>query len=613
MKLLKKSILLIVVLFTVASCEVSIEDPINSSNNFTRTIDLRVNGADNAIAGLFQYVENGLWYIATESRTGLALQDAYFVLQDGTKQMISNIKEFALTNNIIAIEVNFVPGTALQGFTLNANNYQGYYLGNTYTMQLKPTIIPIDATNKVIKYFSSNSSIISVNNEGKLFVKGVGNVVISALSLEGNFKQTVQMSIQDGKAVLKDSVVNADLSQLTIAGNRFDENSGQSSTFRGVTFNQTQTEIITVGSAKINNNQNIALVSKFGIKEENTNSSLNIDSSNEYFSEELNDVVFDQESQNYFAVGSVKLNSNSKNRGLLVKFSENQSFSPSRLQLNKVTTYNYTQSDFPDSDAFFTGVQASDEYVLVSGYLSRYDILNPFSTSRATFLMFFDLDLNLMSTLWFNNYINGAIELSSLNINPFNSNIIVTGNTNNATFISEISFLNSELVVKSGYYSNIANAKIIEVATLSEDEYVAIGNGVINNKDVSFVTTFSLVNGEFQAYNSRKNEFYDGTYANKVIASNGMITVIGYAKENELLNLNRKEYATLTNYDYSLRYLNGKVFFNGNVELFSNKGRKQKFLDAVITEFNTLIGVGESNYNLVNQYNGYIQYNISPI
>ena len=613
MKFLNKFSLLSIFIFALTSCGVSIQDPDNSSNNFTRDIEVRVNGVDNIIAGVYEYAENGFYYILTESRLGFALTNAYFVLENGSKQLIEDIKEFAITNNIIAIEVNFEPGVALEGFTLNSNSYNGYYLGNPYYINLKSTPIPLNATNPKIRYFSSKPNIVSVSNSGVLMVKGVGNVLISAVSLEGNYKQTLQMTIKDGQATLKDSVVNNDLTENTIVGDRYDENSGQSSVFNGVTFNSNKSEIITVGKAQYNNQQNIALISKFGAKQGSTNSSLNMDSKNEFYSEELLDVDYDLESTNYFAVGNLAETSSSKNSGLVVKFKENTLFSPSRLQLEKVQRYSYVGSDITNSDAFFTGVQVNNGFVFISGYLRFYktEFLIPVEW-RASFIMVYDLDLNLERVIWFNNYVESAVGLTSMSINEFNDNILLSGFTNtNATFIAEISFEESKTNVIVGYYSNIENAQINDVIAISETDYVAVGNGIINRKEVSFITTFGLINGEFQSFNSVKNEFFNATYANKVFSTNGIITVIGYAKENVFLNT--KEYATLSNYDYSLQYLSGKIFFNGRADVFSNKGHKQIFYDAVIDDFNLIVGVGASNYNFTNQYNGYIQYNVTVI
>lgn len=612
MKFIKKFAFLTALFAILTSCGIGVVDPNNSENNYIRDIELRVNGVDNVIAGLYQYAENGLYYILTQTRLGVSLNNAYFILEDGSKQLISDIKEFAITNNITAIEVNFVPGVALEGFTLNANSYSGYYLGNPYYLNLISTSIPSDATNNKIKYFSSNPFIASIDNFGKITVRGIGNVAINAVSLEGNYKQTLQMSIRDGKATLKDSVVNNDLLESTISGNRYDENSGQSSVFQGVTFTESKNDIITVGSAKYSNNQNIALVNKFGLKGETTNSSLNIDSSNVYFSEELFDITYDSSSNRYFSVGNVMREQTSKNSGLLVSFSENKQFSPSRLELKNTIIYSYNSPDIVGSDAFFTGVITTDEYVFVSGFLRWYvpDWLpTPFNEWRATFIKVYDKELNSVGEIWFNNSIQNAWELTSLVYNQFNGALIVSGRTQTATFIAELlETTNLNFQLRVGYYSNIQDALITDVAPISAIEYVVIGNGKINQKEISFITTFSKVGNEFQSFNSIKNEFYNSSFANKVFAVNGIITVLGYARENQLFDY--RQYATLTNYDYSLSYIGGKVYFNGNAEIFSNKGHKQRFNDAVITDFNIVVGVGASNYNFANQDNGYIQYNI---
>lgn len=71
-------------------------------------------------------------------------------------------------------------------------------------------------------------------------------------------------------------------------------------------------------------------------------------------------------------------------------------------------------------------------------------------------------------------------------------------------------------------------------------------------------------------------------------------------------------YSTLTNFTKDLNIINSGVkYFNGNTD--SETGTKQKFNDAVITEFNIIIGVGESNYFNGDINNAYVQFEVKPI
>lgn len=169
---------------------------------FARKIDFDIDfDLTQGLVSLYRSVENGLYFIVTESRLSNTIQSAYLVLEDGTRQAIEDIEEFAIANNVVRIEVEFSPGVPLEGFELNATNYEGYYLGNSYYMQIEPIFYPENATNKKIKYFSSNTSVASVSNMGRITIKDVGTAVISVVTLEGNYKKTIHLDINDGQLI----------------------------------------------------------------------------------------------------------------------------------------------------------------------------------------------------------------------------------------------------------------------------------------------------------------------------------------------------------------------------------------------------------------------------
>lgn len=68
------------------------------------------------------------------------------------------------------------------GISLNKNSL-GLIIGNSST--LTATISPSNATNKSVTWSSSNSSIISVDNSGKVTAKAIGNATITAKTANG--------------------------------------------------------------------------------------------------------------------------------------------------------------------------------------------------------------------------------------------------------------------------------------------------------------------------------------------------------------------------------------------------------------------------------------------
>lgn len=68
------------------------------------------------------------------------------------------------------------------------------------TLNLLATIIPSNATNKNVKWSSSNSSVVTIDNNGKLAGINVGNAMITITSVDGNKSATCSIKIVDIKS-----------------------------------------------------------------------------------------------------------------------------------------------------------------------------------------------------------------------------------------------------------------------------------------------------------------------------------------------------------------------------------------------------------------------------
>lgn len=66
-------------------------------------------------------------------------------------------------------------------------------LGNTIT--LHPTINPSDATNKIVTWTSSDESVATVDNAGKVTPKKVGSTIITVTTQDGNKKATCTVTV----------------------------------------------------------------------------------------------------------------------------------------------------------------------------------------------------------------------------------------------------------------------------------------------------------------------------------------------------------------------------------------------------------------------------------
>lgn len=72
---------------------------------------------------------------------------------------------------------------------------------NRYT--LNPTVIPSDANNKRIRWLSSDKNIVSVDDKGELIAKGIGEATITAITLDGGYKDRCQVIVQEYEYPIK--------------------------------------------------------------------------------------------------------------------------------------------------------------------------------------------------------------------------------------------------------------------------------------------------------------------------------------------------------------------------------------------------------------------------
>ncbi len=86
---------------------------------------------------------------------------------------------------------NLQPDIALDGITLAKT--ANVELGKTLT--LKPTFNPSNATNKIVTWTSSDESVATVNNAGKVTPKKIGSTIITVTSQDGSKKATCTVTV----------------------------------------------------------------------------------------------------------------------------------------------------------------------------------------------------------------------------------------------------------------------------------------------------------------------------------------------------------------------------------------------------------------------------------
>ncbi|MGN1051176.1 MAG: Ig domain-containing protein, partial [Acutalibacteraceae bacterium] len=85
-------------------------------------------------------------------------------------------------------EIKRIKVTVLQKVTALKLNYDSKTLKKGKNLQLKATVIPSNATNKKVKWTSSNSSVARVTSTGKVIAKKKGTAYIKVTATDGSKK-----------------------------------------------------------------------------------------------------------------------------------------------------------------------------------------------------------------------------------------------------------------------------------------------------------------------------------------------------------------------------------------------------------------------------------------
>lgn len=103
---------------------------------------------------------------------------------------------YNMATKIISIEENIVPVT---GITLTPSGTITKKVGET--IQLIASITPANATNKHVTWSSNNTNVASVDTNGKVIAKGIGNAVITATADGGSITASVTFNIDNIQAI----------------------------------------------------------------------------------------------------------------------------------------------------------------------------------------------------------------------------------------------------------------------------------------------------------------------------------------------------------------------------------------------------------------------------
>ena len=79
------------------------------------------------------------------------------------------------------------------GIALDRSSYSGK-VGATFTIHA--TIVPENATNKAVKWTTTDAAVATVDQNGKVTLKGKGNCEIRAISVDGNYAECCKVTVK---------------------------------------------------------------------------------------------------------------------------------------------------------------------------------------------------------------------------------------------------------------------------------------------------------------------------------------------------------------------------------------------------------------------------------
>lgn len=587
------------------------------SVNVKSNIDLPEDG----IYKVYKYIEDNTFYIFTKSRVGNAIQNAYQVLKDGTKKVIENINNFLIDKNIAHVELDLEPGVPVTGLELSGRTYTALFLGNKINTRLSYNILPQDASNQHVKFFTSNKEVLEVDGRGNITIKKAGTATVTVITLEGGFKEMCLFKIEDGEIKRKDTVEFDDYTSNALVGNRYDDPSGQESKFTAVTKGPFGDGILAVGTRTLRQDEYVSVV-YYGIAERN-GITVEIDPGNTIFSETLLAIAYSDYDEHIYTVGHAQLQSESSHSGLIGRFKFVDA------ELGKEIEPVGIPKTYQNSDVYtqFLSVVAVEEYI----YAAAIEFNDPgqgFKTTEPrtsnSYIYKFDHDLELIEKT----LVPGLNRISKIGYNEQAELIYFVGEDKNGVGIMGEFFYGNTKEFRTGSTSMTQGIKFNDIIPVGKQTYVAVGEAIVNGERKANIHRFTLDSNEVK-FNSTVTNFnlHDKTYNiasfNSLLFNDGIVSVVGFAElfveekaiwYNPTTWFNRWSgivmYGLAINFDVDLHYVSGFKYFNDQ----ENKGKRQAFNDAILTSGGTVTAVGYSNYSSEDNadvWYGYIQFDVS--
>ena len=174
-----------------ADCLVTVVQPVDGVTMEKHSLSLNVGDSEQLYANVLPINADNKKLIWTTSDSEIAEVDA-----DGNvtakKRGVAFVKATSEDNPLAADSCKVTVLQPVTGITLNYNTVELHKIGET--IQLIATVLPEDASNKEVRWLSSNQSVCMVAN-GTVVAVGYGTSVIIATTVDGSYMATCTVNV----------------------------------------------------------------------------------------------------------------------------------------------------------------------------------------------------------------------------------------------------------------------------------------------------------------------------------------------------------------------------------------------------------------------------------
>ena len=178
-----------------AECTVTVMQPVTNVNLYKHELDLKVGQSETLRVDVLPSNADDKSLTWKSENDSIAIVDERGKI---TGLASGKVKIYAISNdnNKVMDYCEVIVTQPVSGLKLNYSKYEIKGIGST--VKLEATVIPEDATNKEVRWVSSNDAVCMVS-AGNVVATGLGTAVIIATTVDGGYMATCTITVVEGQ------------------------------------------------------------------------------------------------------------------------------------------------------------------------------------------------------------------------------------------------------------------------------------------------------------------------------------------------------------------------------------------------------------------------------